>query len=237
MRLHHIRFCAGIIIFGLLILIYFFGPESKLTLLSRVHYNTLFVLTPCLGETKSYEDESIKFNYTKPPGIFSHITPSPAPSNLNPSYHSPFEMASEVIDMGIAISPSYKYKIQSNRFNPTEKTGIGPEPRTVNLKKGVGVIKTENPIDKDLGFEYLYITGKNDYTYRISMPFYVERIINKSWFYRALYHSGILSWLQSVDYSISARPRGFFTWFITPCADKQAYCSTNTIMKSLEVKD
>lgn len=218
------------------IIAYFFGPESKLTLLSRLHYNTLFVLTPCIGRTKTYDDGYINFKYTEPPGILSH-TATLFTGLLHIYEVTPLSDATEVVDMGITLKPSYKYKVQGSRPNPTEPTGSGPKPRAVNFRKGTGIIRTEKLLDESVGFEYLYITGRNGYIYRIAMPFYLYRKADMSWFFSAFYHSHILSWLLPGSFTDLVQPRGFINWFLTPCADKQAYCAANKVIKSLEVKD
>ena len=216
----------------MLLLPYSFGPASNLTLLSKLHYNTLFVLTPCMGSTKTYEDESVKLDYIEPPDILRHTYYYWVPNSNDLTYDSPFTHASEAIDMEISLKPSYKFKMPGGIPNPAKKTGKGPEPIIVNLKKGSGIIKTLCPIEKDLGFKDLYIVGKNDYIYRIAMPYYFERTVDGAWLFRALYHTGILPG----SFTDRVKPRGFFTWFFTPCSDKQMYCSSNMIMKSLEVK-
>jgi len=222
----------GIVSFSLIVLAYFFGPESNLTLLSRLHYNALFILTPCIGEVKSYEDESIKFDYIEPPGILRHVDYYWVPNSNDLTYDSPFRHASEAIDMRISLKPSYKFKLPGGIPNSVEKTAKWPEPKIVNLKRGSGVIKIVYPMEKDLGFKDLYVTGKNDYIYSIPMPYYFERTVDGSWFFRALYHTEILPG----SFTDIVKPRGFFTWLFTPCADKQMYCSSNMIIKSLEVK-
>ena len=210
---------------------YFYGPKSELTLLSKAHYNTLFVFTPCLGSAKTYDDGYIKFNYTLPPVLLSHT----AAFFIDPFYRgaaNPFHDATEVADLDLPFKPSYKYK------TPAGAPGLeAPGSKTVGFKKGKGVLRTEEPSLGSYGPEYLYILVKNGYMYRVAMPFYPERVVDRSWFFPALYHSRILSHVMPGSFTDLLPPRGFLNWFFTPCADKQMFCSASAALQSIEVAD
>lgn len=206
---------------------YFYGPKSELTLLSRLHYNALFVYTPCLGRLETFDDGAVKFNYRRPPAMLSHT----AVLIMNPFNRGTetFRYATEAISLDIPTGYAYKFK------PPAGKPFLLAPVRTIKLKKGSGGIRIGGPAFKDYGPEFLYLSGKNGYTYEIELPFYLERMVDRSWIFPALYHSGILSMLGSFTNLLP--PRGFFKWFFTPCADKQLYCSGEIMLKSIEVSE
>lgn len=208
---------------------YFYGPKSELTLLAKLHYNTLFIYTPCLGRLETFDDGAVKFSYRRPPAMLSHT----AVLSIDPYNQrtDPFRYAIEAISMDIPTGYAYKFK------PPAGKPFLPAPARTVKLKKGSGGIRTGNPSFKNYGPEYLYLSGKNGYTYEIELPFYLERIVDRSWIFPALYHSGILSRIMPESFTNLLPPRGFFKWFFTPCADKQLYCSGEIMLKSIEVSD
>lgn len=221
---------SGLILALLLAGVYRFGPESELSLLSRLHYNTLFILTPCMGEKRTYDDGSVKFHYIKPPRFFSNT----APIFIDPLHHSglnPFRDASEVIDMNLSFHYAYKFR----PARPSDSApGIGT--REIQFRNGKGVVKIEAPSATKYGPEFVYFT-KSSYTYRIPLPVYAERMTDKTWLSAALHHAGILDALLPGVFIEFPPPRGFFTWFFTPCADKQWHCSSNAILNSLEMQD
>jgi len=208
---------------------YFYGPKSELTLLARLHYNTLFVYTPCLGRQETYDDGAVKFSYRRPPALLSHT----AVLFLDPTYHQtsePFADATEAVSLEIPTGYAYKFKLPSKPALPA------PASR-VKLKKGMGEIRNGEPSFKDYGPQHLYLSGKTGYTYKIALPFYLERTVNRTWIFPALYHSGILSRLMPGSFTDYLPPRGFLNWFFTPCADKQMYCSGKVMLESIEVAD
>jgi len=228
---------------GLMLLAYFFGPDSKLTLIARLHYNTLFILTPCVGSVETYSDEAISFNYTVPPVALNRT----ASAFINPfsSRRGPESDISGYIDMNIPLKPSHKYKAQAAKEAGTVNSGAarleellgrsGPAPVKAGLKKGTGFIRKEGIFGGPGNFEFLYVLGKNDYVYRIVMPFYPYRHNDDFlWLELALYNANLLS---RDHYTNLPQPRGFWNWFLTPSADKQAYCCGNTIRKTFEIKD
>lgn len=210
---------------------YFNGPKSELTLLARLHYNTLFVYTPCLSGLKTYDDGAIKFNYRQPPTLLSHT----AVLFVNPLYLAsrkhPFADALEAISLEIPTGYAYKFKL------PPGTLTLPPPKRTIKLKKGTGEVRNWDPSYKDYGPEHLYLSGKNGYVYQIELPFYLERIGDSFWLPEALYQSGILSWLMPGFFFDRIQPRGLLEWFFTPCADKQLYYSGKTMLESLEISD
>lgn len=209
---------------------YFYGPKSELTLLAKLHYNTLFVYTPCLSRLKTYDDGAVKFNYRQPPELLSH-TPV---LFVDPLYHAsndPFSDALEAVSLEMPTGYAYKFKL------PPGTLTLPPPKRTLKLKKGTGEVRNWEPSYKDYGPEHLYLYGKNGYVYQIELPFYLERIGDSFWLPEALYQSGILSWLMPGSFSGRMPPRGFLEWFFTPCADKQLYYSGKTMIESMEVLD
>ncbi|MHB0995168.1 MAG: hypothetical protein ACYC2I_02225 [Elusimicrobiales bacterium] len=222
-------FLAGAALSLPLFFAYFYGPKSELTLLSRLHYNTLFVYTPCLSKHETYNDGSVKFDYRRPPNLLSHT----AVLFIDPNFRAkdPFADATEAASLELPTGYAYKFKL------PAGAPVLPPPARTLKLKKGMGEVRTAEPSFKDYGPERLYISGKNGYLYQIELPFYLERIVDRSWFFAAMYHSGILSSLMPGSFTDYMPPRGFFKWFFTPCADKQMYYSGKALIESLEVAD
>lgn len=213
-----------------LLFAYFHGPKSELTLLARLHYNTLFVYTPCLSGLKTYDDGAVKFDYRQPPPLLSHT----AVLFVDPLHHTwndPFADALEAVSLELPTGYAYKFKLPPGKFT------LPPPERTLKLKKGTGEVRKGDPSFKDYGPEHLYLSGKNGYVYQIELPFYLERISDGFWLPEALYQSGILSWLMPGSSYGHMPPRGFLEWFFTPCADKQMYYSGKTMLESLEVLD
>lgn len=219
----------GFAILAPILVSYFYGPKSELTLLARLHYNTLFTYTPCLGRLETFDDGAVKFNYRRPPTILSHT----AVLVMDPLYRgrNPFQYATETISLDIPTGYAYKFKL------PTGKPFIPAPTKTIKFKKGSGEISTGDSTFKNYGPEYLYLSGKNGYSYKIELPFYLERVVDRSWIFPAMYHSGILSQIMPGSFTNLLPPRGFFKWFFTPSADKQLYCSSEVILKSIEVSD
>jgi len=212
-----------------LLFAYFYGPKSELTLLAKLHYNTLFVYTPCLSRLKTYDDGAVKFNYRQPPELLSHT----AVLFVDPTYMraaDPFSDALEAVSLEIPVGYAYKFKL-------AKKPSLSPPARTLNLKKGTAEVRTWEPSFKDYGPERLYLYGKNGYIYQIELPFYLERITDRYWLFAALYHSGVLSLIMPGSFTGYMPPRGFLEWFFTPCADKQLYYSGKTMLESLEILD
>jgi len=207
---------------------YFYGPKSELTLLARLHYNTLFVYTPCLGRMQSYDDGIVRFNYRRPPALLSHT----AVLFVTPGHNRTADIlqeATEVVNLELPFGPAYKLKFKS------ELPALPTPVRTMKVRGGTGEIRPGVSTFKDYGPEYLYLTLKNGYIYKIELPFYLERIVDRSWIFPALYHTGILTWLMPGAFADYLPPRGFWEWFFTPCADKQMYCSGKTMMESIEL--
>ncbi len=211
---------------------YFSGPVSKLTLLSRLHYNTLFVYTPCLSRLKTYDDGSVKFYYRRPPTALSDTAPLFISPTYNSAEQSQFSDAIEAIDLGIPACHYYSYK-----FKFPKRPKFSPPTRTINIKNGTAEVHKGDPSVKDYGPEFLYLYGKNGYVYRIELPFYLERMEDRNWLFAALYHSGVLSLLMPNSFTDYLPPRGFLKWFFTPCADKQLYYSGKAMLESLEISD
>jgi hypothetical protein len=226
-RIKYLAFAALIISVPLLFA-YFYGPKSELTLLSRLHYNTLFVYTPCLSKTETFDDGYVRFTYKRPPEFLSNTAVLFIDPMRIRGTKDPFQDAIEAISLDIPTTYAYKYKLPSKPVFP-------PAARTIKLKKGIGEIRPGDPSFKDYGPEYLYLTGKNGYIYKIELPFYLGRTGDTFWPLAALYQSGILSRLIPGCFPGYMPPRGFFEWFFTPCADKQLYYSGESILKSIEI--
>ncbi|OGR68775.1 MAG: hypothetical protein A2081_05155 [Elusimicrobia bacterium GWC2_61_19] len=227
----------GAVLLAPLLFAYFYGPKSELTLLARLHYNTLFVYTPCLGRAETYDDGAVKFNYIRPPELLSHtavLFMDPYAAGTTTPWH---KGAKEVVDLGLPSGPlGTVYRFIPPAGSPV-LSASGPGARAIKLKKGEGVIRTEEPSFKNYRPEFLYVSGKNGYIYRLPLPFYLERIVDRSWLFPALYHSGILSLLMPGSYTDLLPPRGFLKWFFTPSADKQLSCSGEAMLRSIEVSD
>lgn len=229
---------AGII-FCLALIFYFSGPASELTLISRLHYNAVFNLTPCMGMRKNYDDGVISFSYPVPPAILNR-TP--------PVFISPFQSKREsealgaYIEVDAQLKPSYRYPAPAyiETQAPAEPRlkailrSSGAEPVKMELRKSSAFVRKEGAFGGEGDNEFLYVLGKNGYIYRLAMPRYPSRKHNGLWLVQALYNSGLLS---RDYYTDQPQPQGFWKWFLTPGADKQAYCAGNALKETLEVKD
>jgi len=229
-KLNFVYLALGLTLALLALGAYRFGPESELTLFSRLHYNTLFVITPCMGKKQAYDDGNVTFNYTTPPSFFSN-TASIFINTTHQADMNPFRNAIEVIDMNLPFLPSYKFR-ESQPKDISRPIGA----REIRFKNAKVIIKADGPSTAKYGPEFIYFTA-NGYIYRISLPTYAERMTDRSWLYASLHHSGILSTILPGAFSNFPPPRGFFAWFFTPCADKQLHCSSSEILKSLEILD
>lgn len=222
---------ASTLVVSALAFAYFTGPTSELTLLSRLHYNTLFIYTPCLSGLKTYDDGAIKFNYRQPPALLSHTPVLFVDPLYLASRKHPFADALEAISLEISTGYAYKFKL------PPGPLTLPPPKRTIKLKKGLGEVRNWDPSYNDYGPEHLHLYGKNGYVYEIELPFYLERIGDRTLLFAALHHSGVLSLIMPGSFSDYMPPRGFFKWFFTPCADKQLYYSGKAMLESLEISD
>lgn len=207
---------------------YFYGPKSELTLLARLHYNTLFVYTPCLGKLQSYDDGAVRFNYRRPPALLSHTAVLAQAPGRNKTADL-LQDATEAVSLELPFGPAYKLKFKS------EPPALPTPTRTLQVRGGTGEIRPGDTSFKDYGPENLYLTRGNGYVYKIELPFYLERIVDRSWIFPALYHSGIFTLLMPGSFTDYLPPRGFLKWFFTPCADKQMYCSGKTMLESIEL--
>lgn len=203
---------AGLL--GLALAFYFAGPASELTLLNRLHYNTLFLLTPCLGDRTIYDDGAVSFSYTTPPGTLNR---------QEPAFLGIFSTAGKDLasweDLNLRLSPSYRFKVSAGK----SLAGIveASSPRAVKVGNGEAFISTEGTFGGNGDLKFLYALGKNGYVYRLALPRYPARGLDDAWL------------LQALD---APRAQGFLYWFLTPAAEKQAYCSAELMIKTFLLK-
>jgi hypothetical protein len=213
-------FCAAI---------YISGPESKLTLLSRLHYNTVYLLTPCsVGETRKHSDESISFEYIAPPKslIVRHADGGPLNGFHRKNWLDEITDAT-ILDSGIDYALKFRLpaKAQAELENQLRESA-----QVVADTGFVYHIRKENDFAAEGENDYLYAAGKNRYFYRILLPVYPNRDEDKWLLVRALHAAGMLNiQIGSEGYPIYAPTFGFVDWFFQPSAEKLSYCSAKRL--------
>lgn len=216
------------VFFGLiagLTLVYLAGPANKLGRLSRLHYNALFLLTPCLGPSAAYDDGAVAFSYKVPPDMVNR---------QEPAFWDLFSRAGSRLagweNLNVRLSPSYRFKAPAGKDLAAIVAAASPQ--VVKVSGGDALMTTEGVFGGSGDLKFLYVMGKNGYVYRLAMPRYPAREESGSWVRRALESTPLLE-VVSTD---MPRSRGFLYWFLTPSAEKQAYCSARTTLKTLALK-
>lgn len=207
-------YLAAVGLLGLTLGFYFAGPADELTLLTRLHYNTLFLLTPCLGDSTTYDDDAVAFSYTMPPRMMNR---------QEPVFVGMFAPAGKELagweDLNLRLSPSYRFKAPAGKS--LAEIVANSSPQAVKAGNGEALIATEGAFGGSGDIKFLYAMGKNGYVYRLALPRYPARRDDAAWL------------AQALD---APRAQGFLYWLLTPAAEKQAYCSAEMMLKTFQLK-
>ncbi len=245
-KIHKRIFITVATVLVVIAFLYFAGPAKDLPFLYRVHYNTVYSLTPCVGKRGTYADESITFDYLAPFG-FMDYPDLPATEGMFATGRWP-GLQTEIMDlsdMGIPFEPSNKYK-KYPRFKTTAQNSNGagaswflwessPAVSIPNLSEGAILERNEGLSGGEGNYRFLYTAGKEDYFYRIALPAYSGR---KG-------RSGMPSWIYSAAYNAKLWPGellegpqyGFWKWFMRPSAEKIEACSERILRRTIRSSD
>lgn len=232
-------YLAGGVLLLLSVILYFSGPARELPLLPRLHYNAVFMLTPCVSRTAAYSEDGISFHYLIPGKLLRF------PERSDPSLtHHPMpvsatlETAINTEVMDIPLQPSNKYwrigagASVSNSSGPALLPGfardVGYEKSRPSISRGQILLRREGLAGGNGEYEFLYTYGDNGRFFRIAMPRYPARRHKNSWFHQAAYNSRLLP----LDMMEGPQP-GFLRWFLRPGAEKMEYCSGKLIRETI----